>query len=197
MQRKLQRQNAKVIQGERMDKLNSIGFVWSGDSAKKIPWEERLEECRKYRIKHGNLDVPPPPNPKRASEEEEAAATQTPEERSFQTWAHRQRNQYRLLQAGKKTNLDKKRAKQLDDLGFNWMEESYGKVASNRTTPGKPMNEDVYNAQVAKLQRVKDLYGDCNDSKNIEKVCPDDKKLQYWIKTQRKQVRGILCCFAV
>lgn len=190
MQRKLHRQNANVIHGERTDKLNSIGFAWSGNAAKKVPWEERLEECREYRRKHGHLNVPPPPNLKREGEEE-VASTLAPEERSFQLWAHRQRHQYRHLQAGKTSNLDKKRAKQLDDLGFNWMEESYAKSGtSDRTTPGKPMNEDVYNAQVAKLKRVKELYGDCNDWKDIEKVCPDDKKLSYWIKTQRKQYKN-------
>jgi len=189
MQRKLHRQGAKIMQGERTQKLNSIGFAWSGNAPKKIPWEERLEECRNFRRIYGHLNVPPPPNPKKASEEE-SAASQTPEERSFQWWCSRQRDNYRKLQAGKQTNFDKKRQKQLDELGFNWMEKHYAKPGANHLTPGKPKNEDVYNAQVAKLRRVTVLYGDCNDWKNIEKVHPEDKKLSYWIKTQRKQYKN-------
>ena len=187
MQRKLHKQGANVIQGERTDKLNAIGFAWSGNAPKKASWEERLDECREYRRKHGNLNVPPPPKSKKEGEED-SAADLTPDERSFLSWAHRQRLQYRQLQAGKKTSLDNKRAKQLDDLGFNWMEESDGKRRSSNL--GKTMNQEVYSDQVTKLKRVKDLYGDCNDWNYIEKVFPGDKKLYYWMKTQRKQVRA-------
>lgn len=189
MQRKLYKKGSKVMEGERTDKLNSIGFAWSTGAPKKLTWEERLEECRDYRRTHGHLNVPPPPKPKKA-DEAEAAASQTHEERSFQWWCHRQRESYRKLQTGQKTNFDKKRQKQLDELGFNWMEKSYGKTGATRSTPGKPKNEDVYNEQVAKLRRVKELYGDCNDLNDIEKVCPGDKKLLYWIKTQRKQYKN-------
>lgn len=186
MQRKLYRQGASVIQGGRTDKLNSIGFAWSGNAPKKASWEERIDECREYRRKHGNLNVPPPPKPKKEGEEE-TEENITPEERSFLSWAHRQRLQYVQLQEGKKTSLDNKRAKQLDDLGFNWTVES--SIGTRRgSNLGKAMNQEIYNDQVAKLKRVKDLYGDCNDLKDIEKVCPGDKKLYYWMKTQRKQV---------
>jgi hypothetical protein len=188
MQRKLYRQGASVIQGGRTDKLNSIGFAWSGNAPKKASWEERIDECREYRRKHGNLNVPPPPKPKKEGEEE-TEENITPEERSFLSWAHRQRLQYVQLQEGKKTSLDNKRAKQLDDLGFNWTVES--SIGTRRgSNLGKAMNQEIYNDQVAKLKRVKDLYGDCNDLKDIEKVCPGDKKLYYWMKTQRKQYKS-------
>ena len=82
--------------------------------------------------------------------------------------------------------------KQLDDLGFNWMEKEYGKTGRGRPhlVPGAPRNDEIYSAQVAKLTRVTELYGDCNDWENIEKVCPGDTKLRYWIKTQRKQFKA-------
>ena len=189
MQRKLYKSNAKVIQGERTDKLNSIGFAWSTGTRQKVPWEDRLEQCRDYRRKHGHLKVPPPPNPNREGEKE-LAESQTPEERSFQWWCHRQRENYRKMQVGKKTSMDKKRVKQLEELGFDWMANHYGKSGASKLTPGKPKNEDVYNEQVEKLRRVKELYGDCNDLKNVEKVFPGDKKLNHWIKNQRKQYRN-------
>lgn len=185
MQRKLYKQNAKVLQGERMEKLNSIGFVWSGPGSKKLTWEDRIEECRNYRRQHGHLNVPPPLNPKK---DPDAAAAQTDEEKSFALWCQRQRDAYRKGKAGKQVSLDKRRQKQLDELGFDWMEQSYPANGWGGSR-GKVPNENVYNEQVSKLQRVKDLYGDCNDVKDIEKVFPDDKKLLYWMKTQRKQYK--------
>lgn len=184
MQRKLKKKNSKIMQGEREEKLNSIGFVWSGSGPKMVSWEDRLEECRNFRRKHGHLNVPPPPNPKKASEKE-AATAQSPEERSFQSWCQRQRDNNRRFQAGQQVNFDKKRQRQLNDMGFNWLLKKRSDNAEDGRS-GKRKDEDVYSAQIAKLQQVKELYGDCNELKNIEKAFPGDTKLYNWMKTQRK-----------
>lgn len=68
MQRKLYRQKSNVIQGERTEKLDSIGFAWGGKGLVKVSWDERLEECRNFRHKHGHLSVPFPPSSKSQSE---------------------------------------------------------------------------------------------------------------------------------
>lgn len=175
-----------------MEKLDSIGFAWSGSGPKKLTWEERLEECRDFRRKHGHLNVPDPPNPKKESEAA-AAAAQNADERSFQWWCSRQRDGYRKLQAGgNPPHFDKKRMKQLDNLGFDWKaEKEYSKDSTGRPrVGGGKKNEEIYNEQVAKLRRVGNLFGDCNDWDNVEQVYPGDTKLRYWVKTQRKQYKA-------
>ena len=60
MQRKNYRKKLPSIIGERVDKLNEIGFLW--DVKKANPsFEERLTQLREFRRKHGHLDVPLPP----------------------------------------------------------------------------------------------------------------------------------------
>lgn len=105
--------------------------------------------------------------------------------RSFREWAHRQRESYRKIKAGRNADLDKKRQKQLNDLGFDWMLE-----AMQVRSRGSGKDEEAYMANIAKLQRIKDVCGDCNELKNIEKVFPGDSKLYNWIKMQRRQYKA-------
>lgn len=197
-QREYYAKKEKVIQGERTDKLNAVGFMWrTGTRGVKVTWEGRLEQCRDFRRVHGHLKVPPPPDPSKKKKAEEKGETlpeeeeMTEEERGFRWWSFRQREYYRQFQAGKKSTLDKKRIKDLDQLGFDWGARGY----YGNSTNGKPgrRDEDVYNIRIEQLTRVKELHGDCNDIRNIEKVFPveeEHKKLLSWMKNQRKHYKA-------
>lgn len=159
-----------------------------------LSFEQRLEQCRNFRRAHGHLKVPPPPDPakkKKAQEKGEMLPDEeglSEEDLNFRWWAFRQRDYYRLFQAGKKSPMDKKRAKQLDELGFDWEARGY----AGATGRGKDY-EEIYNERVQQLTRVKQLHGDCNDIRHIEKVFPEEeerKKLLSWMKNQRKYYRA-------
>jgi len=172
--------------------------MWrTGTRGVKVTWEERLEQCRNFRRDHGHLNVPPPADPVKKKKAQERGDTLpedeglTDEERSFRWWSFRQRDYYRQFQEGKKSPLDKKRIKQLDDLGFDWDSRGYAGSSGGGKGGGK-RDEEAYKQRIEQLTRVKDLYGDCNDIKNIEKVYPDEerKKLLSWMKNQRKAYKA-------
>lgn len=182
-----------------MDKLEAVGFMWrTGTRGIKITWEERLHQCRNFRRVHGHLDVPPPVDPVKKKKAEERGETLpedeglTEEERGFRWWSFRQRDAYRQFQAGKKSPLDKKRIKQLDELGFDWSSRGYAGSSGGGKGGGK-RDEETYRHRIEQLTRVRDLYGDCNDVKNIERVyaAEDERKsLICWVKNQRKAYRA-------
>jgi hypothetical protein len=163
------------------------------NGGEKVSWEQRLEQCRNFRRVHGHLNVPPPVDPakkKKAAEKGETLPEDeglTDEERGFRWWAFRQRDYRRHFDAGKKSTLDKKRIKELDQLGFDWETRGYAGGTNARRVR---RDKEVYTERVAQLQRVKDLHGDCNNIRNIEKVFPREeerKPLLAWAKSQRKQ----------
>ena len=81
---------------EQIQKLDNLGFSWGTDRALRgtLPtWDERFDELRKYKTKHGNCSVPQRQGP-------------------LGQWVSKQR--YR------KDKLSEKRVQKLDDLGFNW-----------------------------------------------------------------------------
>ena len=84
------------ISEEQIQRLDDLGFSWGTDRALRgtLPtWDERLDELRKYKTKHGNCSVPQRQGP-------------------LGQWVSKQR--YR------KDKLSEKRVQKLDDLGFNW-----------------------------------------------------------------------------
>ena len=92
-----------------------------------------------------------------------------------------------MHQAGKKTTLDNKRTKQLQELGFNWEQRGY----SSGRGHGR-RDDDGYKENVDKLRKVKELYGDFNNWTKIEKVVPGEgaEKFRNWIMRQRKHCKA-------
>jgi len=109
--KQLQQGKESTMIPERLELLESIGFVWDSHE---VSWKEKLEELIKYKEKHGNCDVPYyfPLNPQLA------------------TWATRQRRQYTLYNQNKKSSMNPKRIAMLEILGFKWNT----RVASKSTT---------------------------------------------------------------
>jgi len=190
-QRESYAKGEKIIQGERMEKLEAVGFKWrTGTRGIKIPWEDRIEQCKQFRLEHGHLNIPPPADPtkkKKAAEKGEPLPGEeglTEEEKSFRWWAFRARESKRAFDAGKRSTLDKKRINQLEQLGFDF--ETRGYFGGNGGKGGGRRDEEVYMERIEQLKRVRDIYGDCNDIKNIEKMFPAEefKRLVSWMKNQ-------------
>lgn len=85
----------KTISQPRINKLNSIGFVWDRF---KTAWDKRFEELLIFKDKHGHVNVPRP--------------------RGFETplgeWVSRQRENF------KNNKLAQKRIDKLNSIGFDW-----------------------------------------------------------------------------
>lgn len=88
-----QRQNKDRLPLVRVDRLNSIGFVWEARGAF---WEEMFEELVEYKIKHGDCNVP----------------DKWPKNLKLGTWVTTRRNG--------KDRLTNEQIKLLNDLGFVW-----------------------------------------------------------------------------
>jgi Helicase associated domain len=86
---------------ERILALESLGFVWDSHRA---AWEERLDELRHFRAKHGHCNVP-------ANFEENP---------TLAIWIKCQRRQRRLYYKGEPSNMNQERLQKMDALGFLW-----------------------------------------------------------------------------
>ena len=87
---------ADSLAQDRIDRLNSIGFMWAllAQSAK-VPWETRFNELVQYKTKHGDCNVPQRQGP-------------------LGKWVHHQRCNY------KEGKLSQDRINRLNDIGFEW-----------------------------------------------------------------------------
>jgi hypothetical protein len=86
---------------ERILALEGLGFVWDSHRA---AWEERLDELRHFRAKHGHCNVP-------ANFEENP---------TLAIWIKCQRRQRRLYYKGEPSNMNQERIQKMDALGFLW-----------------------------------------------------------------------------
>ena len=92
---------------ERILELEAIGFVWKvgfdGLTADEL-WNQRLEELKEYREKHGNCYVP-----------QRYSAN-----KSLGQWVINQRHYYKLKENGKKSTMTDERILELEAIGFVW-----------------------------------------------------------------------------
>lgn len=107
------RRSAPLTQ-TRIDLLNELNFTWTIRSRDSLgeSWNQRLEELKEYKYKHGDCLVP-------------SRYTLNPE---LGIWVGTQRTQYRLYQQAKQageriaysTAMTEERIQQLEQLGFVW-----------------------------------------------------------------------------
>ena len=111
------------INAERVEKLSKLGFVFSV-MKRKVPgmerpqrkkWGERFEELLQFKEENGHTLV-----------------TQSS---GLGEWVHKQRTQYKLLKAGKKTALTSEKALQLADIGFVFDASGYRRKIPNEQVP--------------------------------------------------------------
>mmetsp|Transcript_710 Transcript_710/g.1116 ORF Transcript_710/g.1116 Transcript_710/m.1116 type:complete len:224 (+) Transcript_710:303-974(+) len=86
---------------ERIEKLESIGFVWDKQEAL---WQQRAAELLSFKKASGHCCVP------RDYQEYPKLAN----------WVKCQKRQYKLYQQGLVPNFSKERIRQLDAIGFQW-----------------------------------------------------------------------------
>merc|ERR1740139_978806 len=91
-----QRAQRLKMSKERASKLDSIGFIWGGDTELDIRWEIMFEELRKFKEREGHCNVP-------------YKFSDNPE---LGTWVYNQQ--------AKKLKISKERAAKLDSIGFSW-----------------------------------------------------------------------------
>lgn len=96
-----QRGKQSTMTKERIEKLNSIGFVWNQQENQ---WEKRFNELVDYKQKYGHCHVP-----HKFSEYPKLA-----------TWVKIQRRQYMLYCAFYPSNITLERIERLEGLGFIW-----------------------------------------------------------------------------
>ena len=97
---------------ERERVLESLGFIWNSHAA---AWEERRQELENFRNKHGHCFVP----------------TKFPENPKLSIWVKCQRRQYKLFEAGRRSNMTKERIAKLLELGFEFHPRSAQKRPSS------------------------------------------------------------------
>lgn len=93
---------------ERIEALNSIGFVWDRLSTK---WSQKFDELVGYKEVHGNCLVP------RCYKENAELGR----------WINTQRVEYKKKQDGKRSALTRERIEKLEAVGFQWKDPRIGK----------------------------------------------------------------------
>lgn len=102
-------QHAQLLDGQpsqltplRRELLDEIGFVWQ--IRVRPAWQSRFDELVEYKKKNGHSKVP----------------QHYVENRALGKWVAKQRQQYKLLKAGKKSFLTPDRLERLEEIGFVW-----------------------------------------------------------------------------
>jgi hypothetical protein len=91
---------ASTMTSERLDLLNSVGFVWDSHD---VNWREKLDGLEAFRIGHGHCNVP-----------------SNFADKKLATWVKCQRRQYKLYWDGKPSAMSPERILELEKVGFEW-----------------------------------------------------------------------------
>jgi len=150
---------------ERIAKLEEIGFVWdashlSPNQPNSVNWHQRYSELIEYKQKHGDCDVPQLYQPNRP----------------LGLWVSTQRQNYRLMQQGKKSQITEDRITKLDEIGFVWN--------ASHLSPRK-VDDEAWNQRYHELVEYKEKHGDCL----VSKLDEANKELGRWVMTQRQHYR--------
>jgi len=89
---------------DRIGALEFIGFTWRVKEQSSLPWIERYEELKQYKLQKGHCEVPNKYN----------------DNPSLGSWVSNQRQQYKLLKEGKSSTMSKDRIGALEFIGFTW-----------------------------------------------------------------------------
>jgi len=98
---KLRRDNRQsTMTTERLDLLNSVGFIWDSHD---VNWREKLDGLSQFRREHGHCNVP-----------------SNYRDKKLATWVKCQRRQYKLYWDGKPSAMNPERILELEKVGFEW-----------------------------------------------------------------------------
>jgi hypothetical protein len=148
------------LTAERMEKLESLGFVWS----LRDDWQKHYMELKAYKEQHGHCNVP----------------ARYAENRKLGIWVSAQRQQKKLMesaaaeaQAIKSTPLTPDRINLLNEIGFTW-------TIRSRDSLGESWNQ-----RLAELKAYKEEHGNCL----VPSRYLPNPELGIWVGTQRTQYR--------
>ena len=110
-----------TMTAERLDLLNSVGFIWDSHD---LNWREKLEALTAFRAEMGHCNVPSNFGDKKLS-----------------TWVKCQRRQYKLYWDGKPSAMSLDRIASLEKVGFEWEIRSAGAKAT-KPASGVSSEED-------------------------------------------------------
>jgi len=100
-QYKLRQDNRQsTMTSERLEMLDSVGFVWDSHD---VNWREKLDSLVAFRQEHGHCNVPSNYRNKKLA-----------------TWVKCQRRQYKLYWDGKPSAMTPDRILELEKVGFEW-----------------------------------------------------------------------------
>lgn len=179
------RQRKDRLDGQRLERLNAIGFCWdaSGDKRSKAraKWWERLESLRNIEQQNllrmteaGSKSLAPvdeSSSPLGGTNQESSVLVFGNLTSSQLKWLRRQRIEY--IESGGKPSpkLDETQVQALNEIDPNWWQ----------TT-----RERKWDAQYFALKDFKAKHGHCNVASAHE-----DKKLFHWVQNTRKKYRGV------
>ena len=130
--KKLRNNRGNKMTASRLQKLNDIGFVFTPRAAY-LRWEERMEQLKEYKQKHGHLRVP----------------VIDPDIGEF---VARQRVEYAKFVEGKPSNMNQERVDDLTNLGFVFQ------VGKRRISEVKIVRK-TWEERFEELLQYKDMYG--------------------------------------
>jgi len=91
---------------ERVQALESIGFVWDSQEA---AWWDKFADLIQFKSIHSHCNIP-------------SRYSSNPQ---LSIWVKCQRRQYRFFMERKPTNMTRQRIRDLEGIGFQWMIRSY------------------------------------------------------------------------
>jgi len=101
--KKFQEGEQSAMTHKRIEKLESIGFVWD---ALESQWNEQFELLQQYKIDHGDCLVP--------------YRYTTKDGVNLGKWVSTQRQEYKKLQEEKLSAITQERIEKLESIGFVW-----------------------------------------------------------------------------
>ena len=116
------RAEATSMTKARAAKLDSIGFKWSTQDPRHIPWSARYQELVAFREKYGHAQVP-------IGWEDNV---------QLSNWVSTQRQEYKLLQKGKSSRLTNDRIDLLNKVDFVWEAQRGGPRRKRKATVQVP-----------------------------------------------------------
>lgn len=99
--KRFQEGKASATDINRIQLLESIGFIWDAHAA---AWQEKWNELAAFKRVNGHCDMP----------------AHDPHNVQLSSWVKCQRRQYKLFQAGKPSHMSLQRINALGSLGFTW-----------------------------------------------------------------------------
>eukprot|EP00526_Cylindrotheca_closterium_P002845 CAMPEP_0113656942 /NCGR_PEP_ID=MMETSP0017_2-20120614/30733_1 /TAXON_ID=2856 /ORGANISM="Cylindrotheca closterium" /LENGTH=982 /DNA_ID=CAMNT_0000570739 /DNA_START=80 /DNA_END=3028 /DNA_ORIENTATION=- /assembly_acc=CAM_ASM_000147 len=152
------------LTSERISQLAAIGFEFNGRCRKHsgpdldgVRWNQRVEELRKFKEKHGHFNIP----------------SNTEAYISLLHWVKNNQHHYNMLEKGEKSSrLTSERISQLAAIGFDFNER-----CSKHSGSGPHLDNVRWNQMVQELQKFKEEHGHFKVPADVEAY----KTLYSWV----------------